>query len=60
MGAYLGLFNCTICLPQIAAALLGGVIIKLVGGTQIMMLVVAGVCMILGAAAVYVIKEKRA
>ena len=59
MGAYLGLFNCTICLPQIAAALLGGVIIKLVGGTQIMMLVVAGVCMILGAAAVYVIKEKR-
>lgn len=60
MGAYLGLFNCTICLPQIAAALLGGVIIKLVGGTQIMMLVVAGVCMILGAAAVYVIKEKHA
>ena len=60
MGAYLGLFNCTICLPQIAAALLGGVIIKLVGDTQIMMLVVAGVCMILGAAAVYVIKEKHA
>lgn len=59
MGAYLGLFNCTICLPQIIAALLGGVIIKLVGGTQIMMMVVAGVCMILGAAAVFVIKEKR-
>ncbi len=59
MGAYLGLFNCTICLPQIIAALLGGVIIKLVGGTQIMMLVVAGVCLILGAAAVYVIKDKK-
>ncbi len=59
MGAYLGLFNCTICLPQIAAALMGGVIIKLVGGTQIMMLVVAGVCMLLGAAAVSVIKDKK-
>ncbi len=59
MGAYLGLFNCTICLPQIIAALLGGVIIKLVGGTQIMMLVVAGICLVLGAAAVYVIKDKK-
>jgi len=26
MGAYLGLFNGTICLPQIVAALLGGVL----------------------------------
>ena len=60
MGAYLGLFNCTICLPQIVAALLGGVIIKLVGGTQIMMMVVAGVCLVLGALAVSVIKEKKA
>lgn len=59
MGAYLGLFNCTICLPQIIAALMGGVIIKLVGGTQIMMLVVAGICLVLGAAAVYVIKDKK-
>ena len=32
MGAYLGLFNCTICLPQIIAALIGGMLLKLVGG----------------------------
>ena len=58
MGAYLGLFNCTICLPQIIAALLGGVILSLVGSSQVMMLVVAGVSMLLGAVAVFGIKEK--
>uniref|UniRef100_UPI0040578551 SLC45 family MFS transporter n=1 Tax=Alistipes sp. TaxID=1872444 RepID=UPI0040578551 len=58
MGAYLGLFNCTICLPQIIAALLGGVIISLVGGTQVMMMVVSGICLILGALAVQVIKSE--
>ena len=60
MGAYLGLFNCTICLPQIIAALLGGVILALVGGSQIMMLVVAGVSLLLGAVAVAFISEKGA
>ena len=58
MGAYLGLFNCTICLPQIIAALLGGVILSMVGGNQAMMLVVAGVSLLLGAVAVFFIKEK--
>jgi maltose/moltooligosaccharide transporter len=58
MGAYLGLFNCTICLPQIIAALLGGVILSLVGSSQVMMLVVAGVSMLCGAVAVFYIKEK--
>ena len=59
MGAYLGLFNCTICLPQIIAALLGGVILSLVGSSQIMMLVVAGVSLLLGAVTVPFIKEKQ-
>ena len=59
IGAYLGLFNCTICLPQIIAALLGGVILSLVGGTQVMMLVVAGISLILGAASVAFIQEKK-
>ena len=58
MGAYLGLFNCTICLPQIVAALLGGVIMGLVGGTQVMMLVVSGICLLLGSVAVAGIKAK--
>ena len=34
MGAYLGLFNGTICVPQIVAAAIGGVILSLVGSVQ--------------------------
>ena len=59
MGAYLGLFNCTICLPQIIAALLGGLLLKLVGGEQAMMLVVAGVSLLLGAVSVFGIQMKK-
>lgn len=59
MGAYLGLFNCTICLPQIFAAIIGGHLLKAVGGMQIMMLVVAGISLILGAACVAFIKPKE-
>ncbi len=58
MGAYLGLFNCTICLPQIIAALLGGVLLSLVGGEQAMMLVVAGISLFLGALSVAAIRTK--
>ena len=39
MGTYLGLFNGTICVPQICAAALGGVILSLLGGRQVSMLV---------------------
>ncbi len=59
MGAYLGLFNCTICLPQIIAALLGGVLLKWVGGEQVMMLVVAGVALLIAAVAVAGIRTKK-
>ncbi len=59
MGAYLGLFNCTICLPQIIAALIGGVILNLVGGVQSAMLGVAGVSLLLGALSVKLIKIER-
>jgi len=58
MGTYLGLFNCTICLPQIVAAVCGGGILSLVGGSQPMMLVVAGIFLICGAVAVFAIKTK--
>lgn len=59
MGAYLGLFNCTICLPQIIAALLGGVLLKWVGGEQVMMLVVAGAALLIAAVAVAGIRTKK-
>ena len=60
MGYYLGLFNCTICLPQIVAALIGGSILKyLCAGSQVGMLVAAGVLLILGAVSVILIKEGK-
>ncbi|MBQ5524206.1 MAG: SLC45 family MFS transporter [Paludibacteraceae bacterium] len=58
MGFYLGLFNCTICLPQIIAAVCGGMILHIVG-TQESMLVVAGVLLLIGAVCVNLIKEKK-
>ena len=58
MGEYLGLFNCTICLPQIVAAALGGLVLKAIGGSQAGMLVVAGVLLLLGAVSVLTIREK--
>ena len=59
MGAYLGLFNGTICLPQIVAAVCGGTIFTLVGGHQSTMMIVSGVLLVCGALAVSVIKEKK-
>ncbi|MBQ6958242.1 MAG: SLC45 family MFS transporter [Bacteroidales bacterium] len=57
MGEYLGLFNCTICLPQIIAAALGGLVLRAVGGSQAGMLVIAGVLLLCGAASVLAIRE---
>jgi maltose/moltooligosaccharide transporter len=58
LGTYLGLFNCTICIPQIVAAIMGGFILELVGDAQVMMLVVAGVLLVGGAVSVKLIKTK--
>ena len=60
MGTYLGLFNGTICVPQICAAALGGVILHILGGHQVHMLVLAGVFLIIGAVCVNFIKETYA
>jgi len=59
MGAYLGLFNCAICLPQIVAAALGGTVFHLVGGTQTHMMIVAGVLLVLGSISVAFIQNKQ-
>ncbi len=58
MGAYLGLFNGTICLPQIVAALCGGTILHMVGSLQENMMIVAGVLLIIGSVCVHFIKTK--
>lgn len=63
IGTYLGLFNCTICLPQIIAALCGGAILSIFplgsnGVTStVWMLVVSGILLVIGACAVWNIKE---
>lgn len=49
MGAYLGLFNGTICVPQIVAALCGGLFLTLVGSHQSDMMIVSGIFLIIGA-----------
>lgn len=65
MGTYLGLFNGTICLPQIVAASLGGVILGLfptaVGeaAPESYMLILAGILLFVGAASVFVIKDRK-
>ncbi|MBQ7750588.1 MAG: SLC45 family MFS transporter [Bacteroidales bacterium] len=59
MGSYLGLFNCTICLPQIIAAATGGLVMSLVGGSQAMMLLVAGIFLVAGALCVRFIDTKK-
>jgi len=64
MGTYLGLFNCTICLPQIVAAVLGGKILNILpmaangAPNEPMMMAIGGVLLLCGAASVFAIKEK--
>ena len=55
MGSYLGLFNCTICLPQIVAAATGGAVISLVG-TQPAMFLMAAAFLVIGSLCVKFIK----
>ena len=43
MGAYLGLFNGTICIPQIVAAVCGGSVLGIVGSHQSNMMIVADI-----------------
>lgn len=57
MGTYLGLFNGSICLPQIVASLLSFGLFPLLGHSQVNMFVLAGVVLLIGALSVATIKE---
>jgi maltose/moltooligosaccharide transporter len=59
MGVYMGIFNATITIPQIAAGILGGVLLTMVHGHAIAMLGVAGVSMLIAAISVVFVKEKH-
>jgi maltose/moltooligosaccharide transporter len=60
MGVYMGLFNATITIPQIAAGLLGSTILTFFGGFPIAIIVIAGVSMLIAGLAVFFVKEKTA
>ena len=62
IGAYLGLFNCTICVPQIVAALVGGWILSMLSAPgelapEYLMMLVAGISLVIGSVCVFFIKE---
>lgn len=57
MGVYMGLFNATITIPQIAAGLLGSTIIALFGGFPMAIIVIAGISMLIAGLAVFFVKE---
>lgn len=63
IGTYLGLFNCTITVPQIVAALCGGMILHCFPAADngapltVGMLLVSGILLVLGAASVWIIRE---
>ena len=59
-GVYMGIFNATITIPQIAAGLLGGIALRLLNDNAINVIALAGCSMILaGIFAKIVIKSKE-
>jgi len=59
MGVYMGIFNATITIPQIAAGLLGATIFTLMGGHAVYMLGLSGASMIIAGISVIFIKEHK-
>lgn len=60
MGVYMGIFNFTITIPQIAIGLTGGLIVKhLFASDAMLMIALAGVFMLLAAISVFFVKEKQ-
>lgn len=57
MGSYLGLFNGSICLPQIVASVLSFALFPLMGSSMPGMVLLAGILMLVGAFSVSSIKE---
>jgi len=61
MGIYMGLFNLTVVIPQILSGVLGGPILQMAfNGNAIYIIILAGIIMILGALAVYFVKDNAA
>jgi maltose/moltooligosaccharide transporter len=58
MGTYLGLFNGSICLPQIVASVASFAIFPAVGSKFPAMILISGILMLIGSLSVSLIKEK--
>lgn len=56
-GAYLGLFNIAVCMPQIIGSLISFVLFPMVGNSQSMMMIIGFVAMVIGAFSVAIIHE---
>jgi maltose/moltooligosaccharide transporter len=57
-GVYMGIFNFTIAAPQIISGIIAGLILKQVFDNEaIYIIVLAGICMLLAAAAVYFVDD---
>jgi len=59
MGVYMGIFNATITIPQIAAGLLGSALFALMGSHAVYMLGISGISMIIAGISVLFIKEHK-
>lgn len=60
MGIYMGIFNFFITLPQIASGVMNAPLVKYVyGGKPIFAIIAAGIFMILGAFATFIVEDKE-
>ena len=62
MGVYMGIFNLAIVIPQIVFAIIGGLLFKFIvgdSGSNVMMMVVAGVLFVLAALSVVFVKDSK-
>ncbi|PWJ44278.1 MFS transporter [Sediminitomix flava] len=59
MGAYMGIFNLTVVIPQLLSGVVGRFLIGLFDKQAIFMLVTAGVCMFIASALVFIVKDKK-
>ncbi|MFN1208772.1 MFS transporter, partial [Enterococcus lactis] len=55
-GAYLGLFNWQICIPQIVASVSSFAIFPMLHGSMSAMLFLAGICALIAAGTVFFVK----
>ncbi len=60
MGVYMGIFNFFIVMPQIVNGIFGGLIVKnFFGNYTVGYIVVGGVCMLIAAFVVFLLKEQK-